>query len=155
MKNPTRKTLSKVTMYMMTTMTTVQRLVLRIVWSFFPFPLYTLFVCRVFFGHYSVVASSLVRLYDNVLVSAVSPFSRKKGRKSSVICFSVEFFHVRLRVSLMVHAHLILLILEVAAPRLFRDCASARILRNILLFVSFFRFCRLPIASTYLIILQC
>ena len=88
------------------------------------------FACRVFFGLYSIAASSLVGLYDNVLVSAVSPFSRKKGRKSSVICFSVEFFHVGLRVSLFVHEpHP-----RGGAPRLFRNCASARILRNILLF---------------------
>ena len=52
-------------------------------------------------------------VYDLVLVS-VSPFCRRSGVIPLVICYSVKFFHVRLRVSLFVHAHLILLVLEVA-----------------------------------------
>ena len=154
MKNPTRKTLLKVTMYMMTTMTTVQRLVLRIVWSCFSLSTVH-FVCM-----QGVLRSLQCRclLLGEVLRQCVGlcskPVLKKKGRKSSVICFSVEFFHVGLRVSLVVHAHWILLILEVAL----HDCSAIVLLREFYViscsFV-FFRFCRFSIASTYLIILQC
>ena len=40
------------------------------------FPLYSVFVLRVFFGLYGVAASSLVGLYDLVLFSVMSPFCR-------------------------------------------------------------------------------
>ena len=54
----------------------------------FPFFLmYNVLVCKVFFGPYGVAASSLVGLYDLVLVSVVSPFCRG----SHVILF---FFHL-------------------------------------------------------------
>ena len=80
----------------------------------FPFPLYNLFVFRVFFGLYVVAASSLAALYDLVLVSAVSPFCRSIDVNGMFICSSVKFFNVGLRVSLFVHAHLVQLVLEVA-----------------------------------------
>ena len=76
MKNPTKKTLSKVTMSMTATTTVLHR-DLDIGWSKCPFfPPYNVLVFSVFFGSYGVVASSLIRLYELGLVSAITPFLR-------------------------------------------------------------------------------
>ena len=59
-------------------------------------------------------ASSLVGLHDRVLVSVVTPFL---GSGYVILPFqrhSVKLFHIGLRVSLFVHALLILLVSEVA-----------------------------------------
>ena len=64
-----------------------------------PFPLYSLFVFRAFFGLCSAAASSLIGSHDLVLVSVVPTFF------TDVILPSVKFFSVGLRVSLFVHAH--------------------------------------------------
>ena len=80
-KNSTMKALFKVTMSMMTTMHTCV-------------PFSTLhFVCiQVFFGLYSVAASSSIRLYDHVLVSGVMPFFRSSYVIVPFHCYSVNFF---------------------------------------------------------------
>ena len=100
-KNPPMKTLMKVTM----AMTTVQHRVLRIVWSCLPFS-----TVRVDCFHgviwSGVAASSLTGSYDLVLASVTSPFGRRSDVRPFFICYSVKFFHVGLRVSLLVHAYL-------------------------------------------------
>ena len=153
-KNPTMKVLMKVTMYMRTTMATDQHLVLRIVWSCFHFPPYNLLVFSVFFGLHDVAASSLVGLYDLVLVCAVSPFVIRSDVNPFCICYSVKFFHVGLCVSVFVHAHLELLVLEVAL----HDRSIILFLcgtQVISCFLEYLWFCRVSITSTSLSILQC
>ena len=73
-----------------------------------------MFVFPAFPSLYGVAASSLVGLYDLVLVSVVSPFVRRCDEKPFCICYAVEFFLVGLRESLFVHVHWVLLVLEVA-----------------------------------------
>ena len=77
----TRKTMLKVT-----TMTTV----LHRVWRLVKFSLYNLFVFRVFFGLHGVAASSLIVLYDRVLVSVLSFFFRSRNVILFFTCFSVK-----------------------------------------------------------------
>ena len=106
-----QESLSKVTTSMMTTMTNALHWDLETGWSSSPF-----FHCTV--GLYS--GCSLV---FTVLLHVILPFQR---------C-SVKFFHIGLHESLFINAALILLTLEVALPRSFRTCASARNKFNLLL----------------------
>ena len=82
--------------------------------------MFSFFICtilslsRVFFGLCGVAASSLVGLYDLVLVSLRNQIFRRSDVNPLFFCKFVKFIHVRLRVSLFVHAHLVLLVLEVA-----------------------------------------
>ena len=74
----------------------------------------TLSLSRVFFGLCGVAASSLVGLYDLVLVSLRNQIFRRSDVNPLFFCKFVKFIHVGSRVSLFVHAHLVLLVLEVA-----------------------------------------
>ena len=86
-----------------------------------------------FFGLCGVAASSLVGLYDLALVSVASPFVKKALYTNVLLCSSVKFIHVGLRVSLFVHAHLVLQVIGVVAPRSLRDFVSLRNSSNLLL----------------------
>ena len=113
-KNPTVKTLTKVTMSMKTAMTTVQHRVLED-----RFDMLSFFHCTDYWHSrcasvFSVAASSLAGLYDLVSVFVVSPFCGSSHVLPTIMCYSVKFFHVGLRLSLFVHEHLVLFVLEVA-----------------------------------------
>ena len=96
-KNPTMQTFLKVAL------STVQHRILGIVWSCFSLFHYTFFAFKEFFGLYGVAASSLARLYDLVLVRAISPVCGKKRRNSSFhFLFFGKFFHVGLRVCMRI-----------------------------------------------------
>ena len=92
-------------------------------------------VFRVFFGLYGVAASSLIGLYDLVLVSVVTPVLWKKRHTSS-------FFHLLLCPILPCRIARVLLRAcafgtarpRRSAPRSFRNFASSRNLRNLLPF---------------------
>ena len=71
MKSETRRTLSKVTMSMMTTITTVPHRNLENEWSSLPFFTVQSACIPMFFGLYGV-AASLIGLYDCVLIGLCS-----------------------------------------------------------------------------------
>ena len=119
----------------------------------FPFLLYTVFVFRMFFSLHDVAASSLIGSYDLVLTSVVSPFCRRSDVHLLVICYSVKFFHVGFRVSLFVHAHLVLLVLEVALHDR-SVIAFLCVIQTLSWFLEFLSFCRVSIISIPLSILQ-
>ena len=73
-----------------------------------------LLIFRVFFGLHGVAASSSIGLYDRVLTSAVTHFFKSSYVLLPFQLYSVKFFQIGLRVSLFMHALLILLIIEVA-----------------------------------------
>ena len=105
--NPARKTLLKVTLSIMTTITTVllgERQSRR-TGQILPLSLYKLQVFRVFFVPHGVDASSLFGLHDHILVSAVMlVFFKNSCVLLSFQRYSIKFFHIGLRVSLLVHA---------------------------------------------------
>ena len=112
-KNPTKKTLSKVTFAHDDHGDHLSASRLRFSGQVVPFPLYNLFTFKAFFVLHSVAASSLTGLYDLVLISVASPPCKSSHVIPLFTCHAVKFFHVELRVSLFVHAHLILLDLEI------------------------------------------
>ena len=114
-KNPTKKELPKATTSMKTTMTTDQHRVPTIcLVRCSLFHCTSCFVLSALFGLYGVAATSLIGLHDRVLVSAVSPFFKGSDVNPLFNCYTVKFLHVGLRVSVFVHALLVLLVLEVA-----------------------------------------
>ena len=80
----------------------------------FLLPLYNLLAFKVCFGLDGVAASSLAGLYDLVSVFVVSPFCGSSHVLPTIMCYSVKIFHVGLHVSLFVHEHLVLFVLEAA-----------------------------------------
>ena len=125
----------KVTMSMMTAMTTVLQRVLEIDWSGFPFS-------NVFIGS-SRCCCLLHRVVRPCIGLCSEPFLEEKPRTF----YSVNVFHVGLRVSLFVHAHLILLDLEVAL----HDRSAIVLLRGIQAISRSFEFvcfCRFSTTST-------
>ena len=91
-KNPIKKTMSKMNMYMMTTVTTVLHRVLKVDWSNLPFSLANVFVFRLSFGLYGVAVAS----YSQTLrVSAQWEFAQcaseepTRCRKSQVMVVEV------------------------------------------------------------------
>ena len=71
--------------------------ILRIVWSFSPYPLYNVFEFKLLFGPHGVAASFWVGLCDLVLVSVISMFFGKRGVNPLFNCHSVRSVHVGLR----------------------------------------------------------
>ena len=114
-KNLTKKTVLNVTMSTMTTRTIVLN------WEFendckvFLFPQYKLLVLNGLFGFRGVAASSSAGSHDRVLISVVAPFF---GNSYVILLFRRFFldklFQIGLRVSLFMHALVILLIIVVA-----------------------------------------
>ena len=88
------------------------------------------------FGLYDVAASSLIGLFNFVLISDVTPFFWSSYVILPFQSYPVKFFHVELRVSLFAHAHVILLVLEVAL----HDHSAIVLLRGIQLISCSFEF---------------
>ena len=131
LRNFIRKTLLKVTMSMMTTMTTVLHQDLENAWSSsLLFHSTCCLYSRCSFGLHRVAASSLIGLHDSVLICVVTPLFRSSHVLLPFQRSSVEFFHIGLRVSLFVRA---LVAHQCSARRSFRNCASSQNLRNLLL----------------------
>ena len=143
--NPTRKTLLKVTMSMVTTVTTVLHRDLENDWSSF-FSTANLLVFRALLDLYGDAASTWIGLYDRAL-----------GLWSHALGVITYFFfsnaglshssHDDLRVPLFVHAPVILLLLMVGA----HDCSAIVLLRGIKVIscsFGFLRSCRFSVAST-------
>ena len=113
--NPARKTMLNVTVFMMTTITTVLHRDFENDWSN---------------SHLSAVQFVCIQgVLDGVLVSVVTP-----SLKGGCVCLplqrcSVKSFHTGLRVSLFAHALLIMLLNEASAPRSIRNmclCAESK-----------------------------
>ena len=112
-KSPTMKTLSKMTMSKKTTMTTVRHRDLENDWSSSPFStVHVVCIQRVL---WSLWCRCL--LHGRVVRPCVGlgrkPVHQKKRRTSVFHLLFCQMFHVGFRVSLFVHAHLALLVLEV------------------------------------------
>ena len=105
--NLTNKTMLKVTMSMMDTMTSVLHRDFENDWSSSPFSTVLQVACiqSVFLGHQGVAASSFIGLNDRVLVSVVTPSFKSGFVGLPFHCSSVKFFHNGVRVSLFGHAH--------------------------------------------------
>ena len=143
----------KVTMSMMTTMTAVLNRIFRRIGQISPFPLYKLLVFKVFVGLHGVAASCLVGLRDRALVSVVTPLLGSGYAIVPLQRCKVKFFHVSLRVSLFVHAFLILLITEITL----HDRSAIvleRGIRELFCSLEFFRFLRFSEAPAPFGILQ-
>ena len=80
----------------------------------FPLPQYKLLVLNGFFGFRGVAASSSAGSHDCVLISVVAPFFRNSYVILPFRRFFDKFFQINLRVSLFMHALVILLIIVVA-----------------------------------------
>ena len=127
-------------MSMMTTMTTG---IFMMTGHNSPLPLYKLLVFRVFVGLYGVAVSSFFfGLHDRVLTSVVTPLFRTSYVILPFQRQSVHFLHIGLRVSLFVHALLILLVDTVALhdPSAIVFFARIQVICCCFEFVRFFRF---------------
>ena len=138
---------------MMTPMTTVLNRDLENDWPNFPLSTEQVACIQVFFGLHGVAASSFFGLDDRVLDSVATPLFKSGYVFLIFQRHSVKFFHIGLRVSLFVHAHLMLLITEFAL----QDGSAIALLRGIqVIFCSFefLRLCRFSIPTTPLGIYQ-
>ena len=134
-KNPTEKTLSKVTMSMTTTMTTVLHRVLRIGWS--SFPCSTVQVACIQGVLRSLRCCCL--LLDWVLRPCVglccnAPSSRVATYFLFFTCYSVQNLPCRTACILVRACAFDIARPRGSAPRSFRTCASSQDLSNLLLF---------------------
>ena len=146
-KNASMRTLMKVTMSMKTTLNTGRHRVLRIVWSCFPFCAVQIICIRGVVRSLRCGCLLLGKVVRPCIDLCSKPVLWKKRRNSFFICYSVIAFHVGLCVSLLVHAHLVLLVLEVAI----HDCSVTVSLCGIQVIsysLQFLRFCRISITST-------
>ena len=134
MKNdPTMKTFLKLTMSMMTTMTTVLHRDFQNAWSSFPFaPAEVACIQCVLWSSRCCLLHAWVARPS--MVSVVTPFFKSGNVILPSQRNSVKFFHIGLRASLFVHALLDIARQCGSGARSFRNCACARNPDNLLLF---------------------